>query len=103
MFKRFQFSISDMLWATAVIAVLLSVFITLARNTLLKLTAVGLLLALVISLPTVFAALSQPGDSKYSEPFVSRKTFFAVAILAGVSFPFLAGLFVKVVLEAVQK
>jgi hypothetical protein len=102
MLKRFQFSIGDMLWATAGIAVLLCVSTFVIRNPWMKLLGVGLLVALVVSLPTVFGLLLQRGDTKYSEPFISWKTFIIVAILAGFSLPFLAVWFMKLLMQTVR-
>jgi hypothetical protein len=102
MLKRFQFSISDMLWATAGFAVLLCVSTFVIRNPWVKLLGVGLLVAIVVSLPTVFGLLLQRGDSKYSEPFISWKTFFVVAVLAGLSLPFLVVWFMRVLMQTVR-
>lgn len=102
MFRQFQFTIRDMLWATAVFAVLLSVLILVVRNPWLKIVAVGLLVGIGCALPPIFARLAEDGETSYSEPFVSRTTMFVVAAIAGISLPFLVAWFLRLLVASMH-
>jgi hypothetical protein len=102
MLRRFQFSIRDLLWITAAIALLLCLSTFVIRNPWLKLVGVGLLVGIVCALPTVFSLLSQRGDTNYTEPFVSRSTMLVVTALAGISLPFLVIWFMMVLMQSVR-
>jgi hypothetical protein len=99
MIRRFQFSIRDMLWASTVFAVLLSISILVIRNPWLKILGVGLLVGIGCALPTIFARLAESGENSYSEPFVSRTTMLVVAALAGISLPFLVAWFLRLLVS----